>query len=194
MLYSTRTRVYACVCVCFSGLLKRRVVDCFSCHFKIYICPSPTGQQDCGGIYFYFSLMCLCVCFADDDWMRAGHTFVLGAHYSSQYMDPCCHECVNVFPSETLLLLSMCRANEKDYSSNPLMQMNVSSLLSPFTQSYQCRLRREVRQCWTVSSHGIVFCWEDRSTITPGPLVCRDLKRSLQHRWFFSNNNTQRDA
>nr|XP_040052224.1 izumo sperm-egg fusion protein 1 isoform X1 [Gasterosteus aculeatus aculeatus] len=30
------------------GLLKRRVMDCFSCHYKIYICPSPSGQQDCG--------------------------------------------------------------------------------------------------------------------------------------------------
>ncbi|XP_047447493.1 izumo sperm-egg fusion protein 1 [Mugil cephalus] len=30
------------------GLLNRRVMDCFSCRYKIYICPSPTGQQDCG--------------------------------------------------------------------------------------------------------------------------------------------------
>ncbi|XP_042343497.1 izumo sperm-egg fusion protein 1 [Plectropomus leopardus] len=30
------------------GLLKRRVMDCFSCRYKIYICPSPSGQQDCG--------------------------------------------------------------------------------------------------------------------------------------------------
>ncbi|XP_068594928.1 izumo sperm-egg fusion protein 1 [Brachionichthys hirsutus] len=30
------------------GLLKRRVIDCFSCRYKMYICPSPTGQQDCG--------------------------------------------------------------------------------------------------------------------------------------------------
>ncbi|KAM8886588.1 izumo sperm-egg fusion protein 1 isoform 2-T2 [Spinachia spinachia] len=30
------------------GLLKRRVMDCFSCHYKIYICPSPSGQPDCG--------------------------------------------------------------------------------------------------------------------------------------------------
>ncbi|XP_029960090.1 izumo sperm-egg fusion protein 1 [Salarias fasciatus] len=30
------------------GLLNRRVMDCVSCRKKIYICPSPTGQQDCG--------------------------------------------------------------------------------------------------------------------------------------------------
>ncbi|XP_053181495.1 izumo sperm-egg fusion protein 1 [Scomber japonicus] len=30
------------------GLLNRRVMDCISCHYKIYICPSPTVQQDCG--------------------------------------------------------------------------------------------------------------------------------------------------
>ncbi|XP_051806770.1 izumo sperm-egg fusion protein 1 [Acanthochromis polyacanthus] len=30
------------------GLLNRRVMDCVSCRFKIYICPSPSGQQDCG--------------------------------------------------------------------------------------------------------------------------------------------------
>ncbi|XP_054467778.1 izumo sperm-egg fusion protein 1 [Anoplopoma fimbria] len=30
------------------GLLRRRVMDCFSCRYKIYICPSPSGQQDCG--------------------------------------------------------------------------------------------------------------------------------------------------
>ncbi|KAM4577088.1 izumo sperm-egg fusion protein 1 [Odontesthes bonariensis] len=28
------------------GLLKRRVMDCFSCQYKMYICPS--GPQDCG--------------------------------------------------------------------------------------------------------------------------------------------------
>ncbi|XP_028270987.1 izumo sperm-egg fusion protein 1 isoform X1 [Parambassis ranga] len=30
------------------GILNRRVMDCFSCRYKIYICPSPSGQQDCG--------------------------------------------------------------------------------------------------------------------------------------------------
>lgn len=30
------------------GLLVRRVMDCTSCLYKTYICPSPTGQQDCG--------------------------------------------------------------------------------------------------------------------------------------------------
>ncbi|XP_041856469.1 izumo sperm-egg fusion protein 1 [Melanotaenia boesemani] len=30
------------------GFLKRRVMDCFSCRYKMYICPSPSGQQDCG--------------------------------------------------------------------------------------------------------------------------------------------------
>ncbi|XP_030273265.1 izumo sperm-egg fusion protein 1 isoform X2 [Sparus aurata] len=29
------------------GILKRRVMDCFSCRYRIYICPSPSGQQDC---------------------------------------------------------------------------------------------------------------------------------------------------
>ncbi|XP_044051666.1 izumo sperm-egg fusion protein 1 isoform X2 [Siniperca chuatsi] len=29
------------------GLLKQRVMDCFSCRYKIHICPSPSGQQDC---------------------------------------------------------------------------------------------------------------------------------------------------
>ncbi|XP_034092241.1 izumo sperm-egg fusion protein 1 [Gymnodraco acuticeps] len=30
------------------GLLKRRVMDCFSCRYQIYVCPSPSGQQNCG--------------------------------------------------------------------------------------------------------------------------------------------------
>ncbi|KAM6930527.1 izumo sperm-egg fusion protein 1 [Xenentodon cancila] len=30
------------------GFLKRRVMDCFSCRYKLYVCPSPSGQQDCG--------------------------------------------------------------------------------------------------------------------------------------------------
>ncbi|XP_029366336.1 izumo sperm-egg fusion protein 1 isoform X1 [Echeneis naucrates] len=30
------------------GLLKRRVMDCFSCRYKTYNCPSPLGQLDCG--------------------------------------------------------------------------------------------------------------------------------------------------
>ncbi|XP_013857999.1 izumo sperm-egg fusion protein 1 [Austrofundulus limnaeus] len=30
------------------GLLHRRVMDCFSCQYEVYICPSPSGQQDCG--------------------------------------------------------------------------------------------------------------------------------------------------
>lgn len=45
--------------VCFSGLLHRRVMDCLSCQYEMYICPSPTGQQDCGGIFF----ICVCVRF-----------------------------------------------------------------------------------------------------------------------------------
>ncbi|XP_030592848.1 izumo sperm-egg fusion protein 1 isoform X2 [Archocentrus centrarchus] len=30
------------------GLLQRRVMDCLSCRYKVYVCPSPTDQQDCG--------------------------------------------------------------------------------------------------------------------------------------------------
>ncbi|XP_061586234.1 izumo sperm-egg fusion protein 1 [Cololabis saira] len=30
------------------GFLKRRVMDCLSCRYKLYTCPSPTGRQDCG--------------------------------------------------------------------------------------------------------------------------------------------------
>ncbi|XP_061623623.1 izumo sperm-egg fusion protein 1 [Phyllopteryx taeniolatus] len=30
------------------GLLKRRVMDCMSCKYKIYSCPSPSGKVDCG--------------------------------------------------------------------------------------------------------------------------------------------------
>ncbi|XP_026178090.1 izumo sperm-egg fusion protein 1 [Mastacembelus armatus] len=30
------------------GLLYQRVMDCFSCRYKIYICPSPSGHPDCG--------------------------------------------------------------------------------------------------------------------------------------------------
>ncbi|XP_037831366.1 izumo sperm-egg fusion protein 1 [Kryptolebias marmoratus] len=30
------------------GLLHRRVMDCISCQYKMYICPSLSGQQDCG--------------------------------------------------------------------------------------------------------------------------------------------------
>ncbi|XP_026198455.1 izumo sperm-egg fusion protein 1 isoform X2 [Anabas testudineus] len=30
------------------GLLNQRVMDCVSCRYMVYICPSPSGQQDCG--------------------------------------------------------------------------------------------------------------------------------------------------
>ncbi|XP_077571000.1 izumo sperm-egg fusion protein 1-like [Stigmatopora nigra] len=30
------------------GLLRRRVMDCISCDYKIYSCPSPSGKEDCG--------------------------------------------------------------------------------------------------------------------------------------------------
>ncbi|XP_019744046.1 izumo sperm-egg fusion protein 1 isoform X3 [Hippocampus comes] len=30
------------------GLLQRRVMDCMSCKYKIYSCPSPSGKLDCG--------------------------------------------------------------------------------------------------------------------------------------------------
>ncbi|XP_028313845.1 izumo sperm-egg fusion protein 1 isoform X2 [Gouania willdenowi] len=30
------------------GLLKRRVMDCLSCQYMMYMCPSPSNQQDCG--------------------------------------------------------------------------------------------------------------------------------------------------
>ncbi|XP_031583784.1 izumo sperm-egg fusion protein 1 isoform X1 [Oreochromis aureus] len=36
------------LCPNICGLLIRRVMDCVSCRYKVYICPSPTGQQDCG--------------------------------------------------------------------------------------------------------------------------------------------------
>ncbi|XP_026042862.1 izumo sperm-egg fusion protein 1 isoform X3 [Astatotilapia calliptera] len=36
------------LCPNICGLLIRRVMDCISCRYKVYICPSPTGQQDCG--------------------------------------------------------------------------------------------------------------------------------------------------
>ncbi len=64
-----------------------------------------------------------------------------------------------------------------------MKHLSFSPPLSPFLQSTQCRLRREARQCWTVSVPGIVFCWEDQSTTTPGPPVCQELKRSLCHHW-----------
>ncbi|XP_024908964.1 izumo sperm-egg fusion protein 1 isoform X2 [Cynoglossus semilaevis] len=32
------------------GVLRRRVIDCSSCNYKIYTCPSPTGQLDCGEV------------------------------------------------------------------------------------------------------------------------------------------------
>lgn len=48
-------------------------MDCFSCRYKIHICPSPSGQQDCGGI---FLLVCVCVCV-----MRVSRTYVLGVHH-----------------------------------------------------------------------------------------------------------------
>ncbi|MEQ2204476.1 hypothetical protein XENOCAPTIV_013661 [Xenoophorus captivus] len=38
--------------------------------------------------------------------------------------------------------------------------------------------RREARQCWTVSFHGIVSYWENRSTTTPGLLESQETKRS----------------
>uniref|UniRef100_A0A3Q3KFT4 Ig-like domain-containing protein n=1 Tax=Monopterus albus TaxID=43700 RepID=A0A3Q3KFT4_MONAL len=34
--------------LCPNMLLNQMVMDCFSCRYRIYICPSPTGQQDCG--------------------------------------------------------------------------------------------------------------------------------------------------
>ncbi|XP_054629437.1 izumo sperm-egg fusion protein 1 isoform X2 [Dunckerocampus dactyliophorus] len=30
------------------GLLNRRVMDCITCRYKMYSCPSPSGQEDCG--------------------------------------------------------------------------------------------------------------------------------------------------
>nr|XP_057926151.1 izumo sperm-egg fusion protein 1 isoform X2 [Doryrhamphus excisus] len=30
------------------GLLNRRVMDCITCKYKMYSCPSPSGQEDCG--------------------------------------------------------------------------------------------------------------------------------------------------
>ncbi|XP_053277182.1 izumo sperm-egg fusion protein 1 [Pleuronectes platessa] len=36
------------LCPNMCGLLKRRVMDCVSCRFKIYVCASPSGQQECG--------------------------------------------------------------------------------------------------------------------------------------------------
>nr|XP_020449489.1 izumo sperm-egg fusion protein 1 isoform X2 [Monopterus albus] len=36
------------LCPNMCGLLNQMVMDCFSCRYRIYICPSPTGQQDCG--------------------------------------------------------------------------------------------------------------------------------------------------
>ncbi|XP_034451364.1 izumo sperm-egg fusion protein 1 [Hippoglossus hippoglossus] len=36
------------LCPNMCGLLNRRVMDCFSCRYKIYVCASPSGQQDCG--------------------------------------------------------------------------------------------------------------------------------------------------
>ncbi|KAK2901912.1 izumo sperm-egg fusion protein 1 isoform X2 [Channa argus] len=30
------------------GHLNQRVMDCVSCHYKTYMCPSPTGEEDCG--------------------------------------------------------------------------------------------------------------------------------------------------
>ncbi|CAG5924448.1 unnamed protein product [Menidia menidia] len=30
------------------GLLNRRVMDCLSCQYKVYTCPSPSDQQNCG--------------------------------------------------------------------------------------------------------------------------------------------------
>ncbi|XP_020561433.1 izumo sperm-egg fusion protein 1 isoform X2 [Oryzias latipes] len=30
------------------GFLNRRVIDCLTCKFKMYICPSPSGQHNCG--------------------------------------------------------------------------------------------------------------------------------------------------
>ncbi|XP_030592845.1 izumo sperm-egg fusion protein 1 isoform X1 [Archocentrus centrarchus] len=36
------------LCPNICGLLQRRVMDCLSCRYKVYVCPSPTDQQDCG--------------------------------------------------------------------------------------------------------------------------------------------------
>ncbi|XP_061754554.1 izumo sperm-egg fusion protein 1 [Nerophis ophidion] len=30
------------------GLLQRRVLDCTTCNYKMHICPSPSGREDCG--------------------------------------------------------------------------------------------------------------------------------------------------
>ncbi|XP_061881613.1 izumo sperm-egg fusion protein 1 isoform X2 [Entelurus aequoreus] len=30
------------------GLLQRRVMDCITCNYKMHICPSPSGREDCG--------------------------------------------------------------------------------------------------------------------------------------------------
>ncbi|KAF7200596.1 izumo sperm-egg fusion protein 1 isoform X1 [Nothobranchius furzeri] len=36
------------LCPNMCGLLHRRVMNCISCQYEMYTCPSPTGQQDCG--------------------------------------------------------------------------------------------------------------------------------------------------
>ncbi|XP_078809331.1 izumo sperm-egg fusion protein 1 isoform X3 [Oryzias latipes] len=36
------------------GFLNRRVIDCLTCKFKMYICPSPSGQHNCGGKPEYY--------------------------------------------------------------------------------------------------------------------------------------------
>lgn len=72
------------VCICvwyiFSGLLKRRVMDCSTCQYKTYICSS--GQEDCGGI---LSFILLYVCMRTCWWVGEDKfSLQLGAHRSSE--------------------------------------------------------------------------------------------------------------
>lgn len=89
--------------------------------------------------------------------------------------DTSCHECINVCLTDALPLLlvqSMCKANKK--INRDAMAAEPASLL---IQSAHSRLRRAARLCWIVFSRGTVFCWENQSTTTPGPLVIQGLSR-----------------
>ena len=86
------------------------------------------------GVWWYVFL-CLCSCRS----LVSGCMRVLPMWWEcTRY-----HVFINVFSSEALLLPAMCRANEKDYSSNPNQINETSAPSPPLTLSAEHRVQAE---------------------------------------------------
>lgn len=107
-------------------------MDCFSCQYEVYICPSPSGQQDCGGI-----LLSVCLCEVQlSGWMsgcgreshlHGGSAWVFRVHKStlSRVWKCVFKQGAAVCPCAGLM--------KKDYRSNPDAN---EQIISCFTSSH----------------------------------------------------------